>query len=243
MTAHRAIITGASSGVGLAVARNVHRHGGTVALLARKPDRLNEIVDAFGDRAFAFPTDVADPNSVAVSIEKAHNALEVIDLVVNSAGTCAPVELAALDAQRWQDTIAVNLSGSFYVARQAAPLMSSGSIVNVASELSTIGMAGFVDYCAAKSGVIGLTKALAAELAPRGIRVNAVCPGPIDTPMLAGEFELFDDPAAVRTDAIERIPLKRFATADEIAEAILYLHSAQFATGACLSVDGGTTVV
>lgn len=243
MTAQRAIITGASSGVGLAVARKVHQQGGAVALLARRADRLDEIAAELGERVHTFPTDVTDPDAVARSVEGAFTALGDVDLVVNSAGVCEPVTLQDLSPKRWQDTVAVNLSGSFYVAREAALLMSTGTIVNLASELSTIGMEGFVDYCAAKAGVIGLTKALAAELAARGIRVNAVCPGPIDTPMLAGEFELFPDPAAIRAEAIERVPLKRFADPVEVADAILFLHSAKFATGACLALDGGTTVV
>lgn len=118
-----------------------------------------------------------------------------------------------------------------------------GAIVNVGSELSSIGMALYAPYCASKFGVVGLTKALAAELAPR-VRVNVVCPGPIDTPMMDAELEWYPDPGATRREAIERIPLKRFATAEEVVDAIRFLaFDAPFATGAVLPLDGGTTMV
>jgi NAD(P)-dependent dehydrogenase (short-subunit alcohol dehydrogenase family) len=100
-----------------------------------------------------------------------------------------------------------------------------------------------VDYCASKFGVIGVTKAMAAELAPRGIRVNAICPGPIATPMMESELLYFPDPEATRVLATERVPLKRWATPEEIADAILYLGATTFATGSVWSIDGGTTAI
>jgi NAD(P)-dependent dehydrogenase (short-subunit alcohol dehydrogenase family) len=243
VTANRALITGGSSGVGLAVARRVHKNGGSVALLARRPEPLQRVLAEFGDRAFAFPADVADPDAVARAVDGAFGALGTVDLVVNCAGVVKLAELADLEPRVWQDTISVNLSGAFYVAREAALRMSSGCIINLGSELSTLGMGCYVHYCASKAGVIGLTKAMAAELAPRGIRVNAVCPGPVDTPMLEYELRWFGDPARTRADALERVPLKRFATPEEVADAVMYLSSAEFATGASLALDGGTTVM
>ncbi len=239
--APRALITGASSGVGLATARMIHRQGGSVALIARRAELLDELVAELGDRAIALPADVSDPDAVSVAVEAAFDALGDIDLVVNAAGVDGPAPLEDQDARKWQTTIGVNLSGSFYVARESALRMKGGCIVNLGSELSTIGMALYVDYCASKAGIIGLTKAMAAELAPRGIRVNAVCPGPIDTPMMEAELAWFPDPEAVRIEAINRVPLKRWATAEEVAEAILFIASATFATGTCLALDGGTT--
>jgi NAD(P)-dependent dehydrogenase (short-subunit alcohol dehydrogenase family) len=239
----RALITGASSGVGLATARMIHERGGSVAMVARRADVLEEVVAELGDRAIALPADVSDPDAVAAAVAAAFDALGDIDLVVNSAGVDGPAPLEDLDARKWQTTIGVNLSGSFYVAREAALRMTHGSIVNLGSELSSIGMGLFVDYCASKAGVIGLTKAMAAELAPRGIRVNVVCPGPIDTPMMESELAWFPDPEAVRIEAINRVPLKRWATPEEVAEAVLFMASATFATGACLALDGGTTAI
>ena len=165
-------------------------------------------------------------------------------LLVNAAGIDGPVALNDLTPDVWNEQISVNLSGSFFVARETALVMADGgSIVNLGSELSFLGMGLFVHYCASKFGVIGMTKAMAMELAPR-IRVNAVCPGPVDTPMMDAELEWFPDPVATRKAATERVPMKRFATPEEIAETILFVAvSMPFATGSAISVDGGTTAM
>jgi NAD(P)-dependent dehydrogenase (short-subunit alcohol dehydrogenase family) len=242
----RILITGASSGVGMAAARAFAREGASVGLLARREGVLRDLVDELGDRAVAFPTDVADPHAVAEAVAGAWGAFGGLDVVVNAAGVGLPTPLEALDPRAWQEVIDVNLSGTFFVAREAALRMAAGdggSIVNVGSELSSVGMAQYAPYCASKFGVVGLTKALAAELAPK-VRVNVVCPGPIDTPMMDAELEWYPDPAATRREAIERVPLKRFAAPEEVVEAIRFLAiGAPFATGAVLPFDGGTTMV
>jgi NAD(P)-dependent dehydrogenase (short-subunit alcohol dehydrogenase family) len=242
----RALVTGASSGVGRAVATQLAREGAQVALLARRAAVLAELSEELGGTTLALACDVADAEQAERAVASASEQLGGLDLVVNSAGVCLPVALEDLDTATWGESLAINLTGTFSIARAAGLIMRSragGSIVNVGSELGSIGMAGFAHYCAAKAGVVGLTKALAAELAP-SVRVNAVLPGPIDTPMLEAELALTDDPAATRVEALERVPLGRFATAAEVAEAILYLGlDAGYATGACLALDGGTTVV
>src|SRR5262249_50949845 len=149
-----------------------------------------------GEGAVAFGTDVADPNAVAVSVAAAWEALGGLDVVVNAAGVGLPTPLEELDAGGWQEVIDTNLSGTFFVAREVGLRMvagEGGSIVNIGSELSSIGAAMYAPYCASKFGVVGLTKALAAELAPK-VRVNVVCPGPIDTPMMDAEIEWYPDP-------------------------------------------------
>jgi NAD(P)-dependent dehydrogenase (short-subunit alcohol dehydrogenase family) len=205
---------------------------------------LDGIAAELGDRAWALPTDVSDVDRVAASVDAAFDALGDVDLVVNAAGVFyGPAALETMDVSSWDRTIGVNLSGVFYVSRAAAVRMAGGSIVNIGSELSLMGMGQYVDYCASKAGLIGLTRAMAAELAPRGIRVNAVCPGPVDTPMMDAELAAFPDPQAAFEGAIDRVPLKRFADPEEIADAILFLAGAKFATGSIFSLDGGTTAI
>ncbi|MCX6431352.1 MAG: SDR family NAD(P)-dependent oxidoreductase [Actinobacteria bacterium] len=244
MSAYRAIVTGASSGIGLATARRIHADGGTVALLATRAAVLDGIVAELGDRAFAVPTDVSDPAQVSASIERCFELLGDVDLVVNSAGVDGPSALLDITDEKWARSIGVNLSGPFYVSRESARRLKEGScIINIGSELSFMGMGLYVDYCASKAGLIGLTQALAVELAERQIRVNAICPGPVDTPMMEAEIAWFPNPDEVRQMAVDRVPLKRWATADEIADAVVYMASAKFATGAAWSIDGGTSAV
>jgi NAD(P)-dependent dehydrogenase (short-subunit alcohol dehydrogenase family) len=238
------LVTGASSGIGLAAARALAAAGAAVALLARRREALDELAAELGEEvALPLVADVADSGQVAAAVEATVARFGRLDAVVNSAGVVFPATLGETDDAAWAAQLDANLSGSFFVAREAAPhLAEGGSIVNVGSELSAIGMEMYVAYCAAKAGVIGLTRALAAELAPR-VRVNAVCPGPVDTPMLAAEFELFGAEEAL-AETLARVPLGRLAKAEEVAAAILYLTvDAPYATGTVLALDGGTTAV
>lgn len=240
-----ALITGASSGIGKAAAAQFVAEGARVALLARRLEPLEQLAGELGETAIVLQADVADPDAVAGAVAQTVERLGGIDVVVNSAGVAQPLSLADLDAAAWRATIDVNLSGSFYVAREAGLRMSAngaGAIVNLGSELSVLGMAMYIAYCASKAGVIGLTKALAAELAPN-VRVNAVLPGPVDTPMLDAEFHCFPDPQAAYDSTIARVPLRRLATAEEVAAAVLYIAHAPYATGTTLELDGGTTIV
>jgi len=242
--AYRAIITGASSGIGLATAKRIHADGGTVALLATRASLLGEIAAELGSRAFAVPADVSDPAQVSAAISRCFDLLGDVDLVVNAAGVDGPSALLDITDDKWARTIGVNLSGPFYIIRESARRLKDGScIINIGSELSFIGAGLYVDYCASKAGLIGLTQAMAAELAERGIRVNAICPGPVDTPMMEAEIQWFPNPEEVRKLAIDRVPLKRWATPEEIADAVIYMAGAKFATGAAWSIDGGTTAI
>jgi NAD(P)-dependent dehydrogenase (short-subunit alcohol dehydrogenase family) len=239
-----ALVTGASSGVGAAAARALAAAGAAVALLARRREPLDSLAAELGeDAALALVADVADSAQVDAAVAATIERFGRLDAVVNSAGVSLPASLADTDDDTWRATIDANLSGSFFVARASAPhLGEGGSIVNVGSELSQTGMEMYVAYCASKAGVVGLTKALAAELAPR-VRVNAVCPGPVDTPMLAAEFELFGAEEAL-AETLARVPLGRLAGAEEVAAAILYLTAdAPYATGTVLALDGGATAV
>jgi NAD(P)-dependent dehydrogenase (short-subunit alcohol dehydrogenase family) len=242
----RALVTGASSGIGAATARLLVEAGARVCLVARSSERLTRAAEQLAPGAVAFAADVRDPNQVREALREAIEALDGLDIVVNCAGVAHPASLADSSDQLWRDAIDTNLSGSFYVSRDAGSWMvkhEGGTIVNVASELSTMGMPLYVAYCAAKAGVIGLTKALAAELAPT-VTVNAVCPGPVDTPMLHQEFLELGDPEVAMTATLQRVPLRRLATADEVAAAIMFVAlDAPYATGATVELDGGTTAV
>lgn len=241
-----AVVTGASSGIGAATARACAAEGARVALLSRNRDALADLERELDGAGLAIPTDVSDPEAVREAVDRAEAELGAIDAVVNSAGIAWPTPLAELDDRSWKETLDVNLSGSFYVAREAGLRMTgsgrSGAIVNLGSELSVLGMGMFVAYCATKAGLIGMTKALAAELAPL-VRVNIVCPGPVQTPMYENAHDSFDDPAGAYATTLARVPLGRVGTPAEVAQGILYLLAdAEWATGTVLHLDGGTTI-
>jgi 3-oxoacyl-[acyl-carrier protein] reductase len=228
-----ALVTGASSGIGAATARRLAAEGAEVALVARRAAELDTIAAELdtiaaevGDPVLAVVADVSDPDSARAAIRSTTSHFGRLDIVVNCAGVCQPAALVDADTDNWRKHIDINLSGTYYLAREGGLLMMAadgGTILNVGSELSTIGMAMYVAYCASKAGIIGLTRALAAELAPK-VTVNAICPGRVDTPM-AAEFEWFGkgNPERVRAEALTRVPLRRFATPSEVADGILYL--------------------
>lgn len=246
LSGKRALISGASSGVGKATAELFASEGASVGLIARRADVLGEIAKPMGSNAMILAADVADDKAVASAVADFSKRFGGIDIVVNAAGIDGPAPLKDLTPEIWRRQLDVNLSGTFYLTREAALRMMEGDggvVINIGSELSLVGMGFYAHYCASKFGVIGLTKALAHELAPK-VRVNCICPGPIDTPMMDAELEWFPDPEATRKMAIDRVPLKRFATPQEIAEAILFFASgARFATGSILNLDGGTTAI
>jgi NAD(P)-dependent dehydrogenase (short-subunit alcohol dehydrogenase family) len=243
----RVVVTGASSGIGRAAAERLAAAGARVALWARRGDELASLARELGEGAVAVPCDVADPAAVAEAARRSEASIGLVNGLINAAGVADPRPLARLDPEAWRRTIAVNLSGSFHTCHAIATRLrqdgAGGSIVNIGSELSAMGAPSYSAYCASKFGVVGLTKALAAELAPE-IRVNVLCPGPVDTPMLDGEFALADDPGKARVDENQRPPMKRLGQPGEMGDAAVWLLTRPgFATGAVLPIDGGTTAV
>ena len=236
-----AIVTGASRGIGRAIALALAEQGVKVIATARNPEALKELVKTIkeqGGEASAFPGDVANENDANQLIEQAVDVFGKLDILVNNAGITRDGLLLRMKNQDWDDVLNTNLKGAFLCIRAAAKIMSkqrSGSIVSISSVVGEMGNAGQANYCASKAGLIGLTKSVARELARRNIRVNAVTPGFISTDMT----EDMSDKA--RNALVEQIPLARLGEAEDVANAVLFLVSekSSYITGQILGVNGG----
>jgi NAD(P)-dependent dehydrogenase (short-subunit alcohol dehydrogenase family) len=244
-----ALVTGASSGVGEACAKRLVAEGAAVTLLARRRERLEEIADEIADseKVLVTPADVRHSSEVEAAVVATVEKFGRVDVAIASAGIGRVCPLPDLTDDRWAAYIDTNLTGAFYVCRAVGLRMrgqGSGVIVTIASSYALIGAAGYAAYCASKGGLVQLTRALGAELAPE-VRVNCLCPGGIETPMTDDDRAHYPDPEEARRRALGRIPLGRLATVDEIAAATLWLASeeAAFATGTVMALDGGATMI
>jgi NAD(P)-dependent dehydrogenase (short-subunit alcohol dehydrogenase family) len=240
-----ALVTGASRGIGEAIARRFAHEGARVVLAARDGDAIERhaaSLRAEGCDAAAVRCDVTDAASVARAIEAAAASTGSIDILVNNAGLGGFTPLAEPDDALWDAILATNLTAVFRVIRAAAPRLSAGGrIINLSSVLGRFGVPGFSAYCASKTGVIGLTRALALELAPRQVTVNAICPGWVETEMAREGFVRFGSVEAGRKAAAAMAPLKRVLEPEEIAGLAAYLASedARSVTGQAIVADGG----
>ena len=241
-----AIVTGAGSGIGRATAIRLAVEGASVACLDVVADNLDETVEALailGAKAVAYRCDVTDEAQVNETVTAVAGALGRPEVLCNVAGIGTFAHTAELPLATWDRILAVNLTGTFLVTKAALAYMlepAGGSIVNVASTSGLMGAAYSAAYCASKGCVVMFTKALAIEYADRGVRVNAVAPGGVDTPLIAS-FEL---PEGGDRKHIYRITSRMgFCTPDQVAAAIAFLASDEsaYTTGAVLAVDGGIT--
>lgn len=236
-----ALVTGASRGIGRAVADRLAREGRHVVLVSRARAPLDDAVAAIrsrGNSASAISCDVGDPAALTEAIGETVRSLGRLDILVNNAGITRDGLMLRMSDEDFDEVIRVNLKSAFVACRAAArPMMGNrwGRIVNVSSISGRIGRAAQVNYCAAKAGLIGMTKAIAKEFATKGITANVVAPGFIETDMTA------DLPEAIKEEAKNITPMRRFGQADEIAAAVAYFTSeeAGFVTGEVLAVAGG----
>lgn len=236
------LVTGASRGIGAAIAREFHAAGARVVLTARDTDALNQLAGELGgpDRALAVPADISDPAAVADTVARATSVFGRLDFAVNNAagGGHGPTPLAEVPLEAFDTGIAVTLRGVFLSMRAEIPAMLSsggGAIVNVSSTAGLQAVGGLATYVAAKHGVEGLTKVAALDYAAQGIRVNALAPGPILTENLKRAGNEAQQAAA------NAMPLKRVGDPEEVAAAAVWLCSdhAAFITGTTLTIDGG----
>jgi NAD(P)-dependent dehydrogenase (short-subunit alcohol dehydrogenase family) len=251
-----ALVTGASRGIGRAIAQAYLEEGAKVALCARSLPELEALASDWNRkdrRAIALKCDVTSKEEVGLAFDDLERTWGKLHILVNNAGISGRTPMSPLsevDDDRWARILATNLTGTYLVTRRALELMAPGGrIVNLSSVLGRFGVSGYAAYCAAKHGVIGFTRALALELAPREITVNALCPGWVETDMADQGIRetasaLGISPEEFREQAIAGVPLKRFLDPSEIAKLALYLTSEEASgiTGQTYNICGGQTM-
>lgn len=236
-----ALVTGASQGIGRACALKLAESGAAVAVAARNQEKLNELVrqiSASGGKAAAFPVDVADEEQIKTAFKALLSQFGNIDILVNNAGITRDQLVMRMKRADWDAVINTNLTSAYLCVQQAIGSMLKqrwGRIINVTSIFGQMGQAGQANYAASKAGLIGLTMAIAREVASRNITCNAVAPGFIETAMTAGFSDEF------KQNAVKLIPVGRVGTAEDVASAVVFLASeeASYITGHVLNVNGG----
>lgn len=237
-----ALITGASGGIGGAVARALHAQGAVVALSGTREDALQSLSTELGERTHICPCNLSDPDAVAELVGKAEEAMGAVDILVNNAGLTRDNLSMRMKDEEWDAVLAVNLTASFRLTRAALRGMMKrrwGRIIGITSVVGVTGNPGQANYAASKAGMIGMTKSVAQEIANRGVTVNCVAPGFITTAMTDALTD------AQRESILTRVPAGRLGEADEIASAVAYLASeeAAYVTGQTLHVNGGMAMI
>ena len=237
-----ALVTGASGGIGAGIARALHRQGAIVALSGTRTDALQALADELGERAHVCPADLKDPAAPDALVQAAEAAAGPLHILVNNAGFTRDMLALRMKDEDWQAVLDVDLTAPFRLARAALRGMlrrRAGRIIGISSIVGATGNAGQANYAAAKAGLVGMSKALAQEVGSRGVTVNVVAPGFIETAMTDAL------PEAQRQKLAEQIPLGRLGQPGDIAAAVVYLASdeAAWTTGATLHVNGGMAMV
>jgi 3-oxoacyl-[acyl-carrier protein] reductase len=242
LTGRKALVTGASGGIGGAVARALHAQGAAVGLSGTRRDVLEALAGEFGGDVHVLPCDLSDVAAIEALHGQAEAALGQVDILVNNAGITRDNLFLRMKDDEWEQVLAVNLTAGFRLARAALRGMMKrrwGRIVGITSIVGVTGNPGQGNYAAAKAGMIGMTKALAAEVAGRNITANCVAPGFIESPMT----DVLDDKQ--KTALLGRIPAGRLGAGADVAAAVIYLASeeAAYVTGQTLHVNGGMAMV
>ncbi|WP_128515500.1 3-oxoacyl-[acyl-carrier-protein] reductase [Tabrizicola thermarum] len=242
LTGKSALVTGASGGIGAEIARTLHAAGATVGLSGTRVEPLEALAADLGSRAHVLPCNLSNPEEVEGLVKRAAEAMGAVDILVNNAGITRDGLAMRMSDEDWQAVIDVNLTAPFRLCRAAIRGMMKarwGRIVNISSVVGRAGNAGQANYAASKGGLVAMSKSLAEEVASRGITVNCVAPGFIETAMT----EKLNDQQ--RATILASVPAGRMGTPQEIAAAVLYLASmeAAYVTGATLHVNGGMDMV
>jgi 3-oxoacyl-[acyl-carrier protein] reductase len=242
LTGRRALVTGASGGIGGAIARGLHGQGATVALSGTRRDALEAVAAGLGDRTLVLPANLSDPAAVDALIAEAEAAMGGLDILVNNAGITRDALAVRMKDEDWQAVIDLNLVATFRLCRAALKGMMkqrSGRIINIGSISGVIGNPGQANYAAAKAGIVGMSKAMAQEVATRGITINCVAPGFIATAMTDAVSD------KTRERFLSGIPLGRLGTVEEVAACVAFLAAdeASYVTGQTLHVNGGMAMI
>jgi len=245
-----AVITGAGSGIGRTTAILFSREGAKVAIVdidRRMGEETAGIIEKKGGKAIFIPADITDPQQVKSMVDRVMHTYGKIDILVNNAGIYHQADIVNTTEEVWDKIMNVNLRAAFLCCKHSIPEMiksGGGTIVNVSSEAGIVAIKNQIAYNVSKAGLISLTKSLAVDFAPQNIRVNCVCPGTTETPLVTAALSKQKDPEKARREVEKARPANRLGKSEEIAYGILYLASDEspYATGAVLSIDGGYTI-